>query len=127
MNIRLYYMPTDGEILLAVIIGDDDWNLLESGRAVVGTAAKEITFPLTQENLERYMDGCHNVDLEEVNKRTNTNVQISINIEDMVDTTNMSEEERQRIAKAFLDNIVDRYLHPDYFTQEDIKDIKSTS
>jgi hypothetical protein len=68
MDIRLYYKPDDGEVLLAVIIGADDWNVLEVGAAVVGTNSKEITFELTQENMDKYMDGCHNVDLEEVEK-----------------------------------------------------------
>lgn len=66
MDIRLYYRPDDGEILLTVLIGKDDWNLLEVGQGAVGVHSKEITFPLTQENMERYMDGCHNVNIETI-------------------------------------------------------------
>lgn len=66
MDIRLYYRPDDGKILLTVLIGKDDWNLLEVGQGAVGVHSKEITFELTEDNMERYMDGCHNVNTETI-------------------------------------------------------------
>jgi len=59
MNIRVYY-KTDGTILSVVIIGTNDWNLLEVGSVL---SAKSATFPLTEENMHLLIDNPHEVNL----------------------------------------------------------------
>jgi len=65
MHIRIYYKISDGTIVSVVLIGDGDWNLLELNSSAFYTAEiVEFTFLLTDENMEKYLDGPHEVDLE---------------------------------------------------------------
>jgi hypothetical protein len=63
MKIRIYYDRNNGTVRNVAIEGSGEWNLLElSCRA--GEVCEQIEFDLTEENLEKYMDNPHEVDLE---------------------------------------------------------------
>ena len=68
MRIRIYYKPdassTDtGRITGIVVINDDDWNLAEIINDGDDTYA---TFELTEDNINRYMDGPDVVNMEAI-------------------------------------------------------------
>lgn len=52
-------------------------------------------------------------------------VELDVNIDDVIDTTDMSEGQIKKIAKVLAEHILDRYLAPEYFSPEDISDIIS--
>ena len=62
MNIRLYY-DDNGRITGVMLIDPSDWNLLEVN-SKVDSDDNQITFPLTEENLNEVMDGPHEVNLD---------------------------------------------------------------
>ena len=65
MKIRIYYDGHYGTVRSLVIEGSGQWNLLElNPNDCKGDG--EIEFELTEENLEKYMDNPHEVDLEAV-------------------------------------------------------------
>ena len=71
MILRIYYKVSDdymenGTILLVVIEGQDEWNLLEHGCAVGVLNSKFAQFELTEENLEKYMEGPDRVNTETI-------------------------------------------------------------
>ena len=64
MKVRVYYQRS-GKLVMAVIVDSEDWNLLEVGTPV-DKITKYATFPLTEENLNKYMDSPDIVNLEEI-------------------------------------------------------------
>ena len=65
MIIRIYYEEKYGTVKGVVIEGKGQWNILELNDGNSDSYA-QIEFELTEENLERYMDHPHGVDLEEI-------------------------------------------------------------
>lgn len=65
MKIRLYY-KSNGEIVSVVLIGEEDWNILEVNNPDEDDL--QFTFSLTRENMEKYMENCHEVDLEAIDE-----------------------------------------------------------
>ena len=62
MKIRVYYKD-NGEIVGIVIEGEKQWNVLElTNRNCQGY--EQIEFDLTEENLEKYMENPHEVNLD---------------------------------------------------------------
>lgn len=47
-------------------------------------------------------------------------IELDVNIDDLVDTTEMSEDQIKQVATLLAENIIDRYLVPDYLGPEDI-------
>ena len=71
MNIRLYYKPSGKVVSVVIIDKEDDFNLLEINPPVSKLKnTKEVTFTLTKDNLELYMDNPHEVNLDEVSVLT---------------------------------------------------------
>ena len=63
MRVRIYYEAKYGRVTGIVIIDDTDWNLTE---LINDNDDPYTTFDLTKENLEKYMDGACDVDLEAI-------------------------------------------------------------
>ena len=66
MRIRIYYTRNEGTVKNIAIEGSGEWNLLELNGREYGSVCEQIEFELTEENLEKYMDNPHEVDLEQI-------------------------------------------------------------
>jgi len=72
MKIRIYYRMDKtygkypvpfGRVTGIVVINDEDWNLAE---VIQNGDDMYATFPLTEENMEKYLEGADSVNLETI-------------------------------------------------------------